>query len=200
MRSLLASALLLPLLAGCLSLGGPEPALRDDAPSAATPTRAEVERLRAENRRLADENARLAAAPAPTCPDPEVVYRGQTVEEVTSDLLFAPGSADLTPAGLARIDGAAERLRRDYAGHRIRVEGHTDTQPIGPGLRDRFATNWELSTARATTVVRYLQDVHGVDASRIEAVGMGAYAPVASNNTEEGRQRNRRVRIAALGN
>lgn len=199
MRSRFAAVLVLPLLAGCLSLGGADPALRDDT---ATASAAELDRLRAENRRLTAENARLSDMPAPalSCPDPEIVYRGETVEEITSDLLFAPGSADLTPSGLARIDAAAARLRRDFAGHRVRVEGHTDSQPIGPFLRDRFATNWELSTARATTVVRYLQDVHGVDPARIEAVGMGAYAPVSTNDTEDGRSRNRRVRIAALGN
>ena len=196
-----AALLALVLAAGCTA---PRPALDpapDDRAADLARLRTEAARLRADNRVLTDENAalRAAAVSAPTCPDPEVVHRGQTVEEVTSDLLFAPGSANLTPAGLTRIDAAAERLRRHFGGHRVRVEGHTDSQPIGPALRERFATNWELSTARATTVVRYLQEVHGVDPTRIEAVGMGAYAPIATNDTEDGRSRNRRVRIAALG-
>ena len=192
------AVVLAALLGGCLSLGAPEPSPLP-APGDDAALRADAARLRTDNARLAAENARLASRVPETCPDPEVVYRGQTVEEVTSDLLFAPGSADLTGVGLTRIDAAVERLRRDFAGRRVRVEGHTDTLPIGPTLRERFATTWELSTARATTVVRYLQEVHGLDPERVEAVGMGAYAPIASNGTEEGRSRNRRVRIAALG-
>lgn len=203
LRTPAAALLLAVLLGGCLSVAPPDPLAPD--PEA---MRAEGERLRGETARLSADNARLAAdnarlaglatRAAPTCPDPEVVYRGTTVEELTSDLLFAPGSATLTPDGLARIDAAAERLRSGFAGKRVRVEGHTDTQSIGPALRDRFASNWELSTARATTVVRYLQEVHGLDPARIEAVGMGAYSPIAPNSTEDGRSRNRRVRIAAL--
>jgi len=158
--------------------------------------RADVQRLRTENERL----RRIAERPAveADCPMPEEAYRGQTVEVLLSDLLFESGSADLTPAGLQRLDEVAARLKLSFAGRRVRVEGHTDTQPIGPSLRTQFPTNWELSTARATTVLRYLQEVHAMDPARMEAVGMGAFDPVESNATAEGRARNRRVRIAAL--
>lgn len=156
-----------------------------------------MQRLRLENERLR-RIAERPVVPASTCPLPQDAYRGQTVEVLLSDLLFESGSADLAPGGLQRLDAVAVHLRAQFAGRRVRVEGHTDTQPIGPTLRTQFPTNWELSTARATSVVRYLQEVHNMDPARLEAVGMGAFDPLDSNATAEGRARNRRVRIAAL--
>ena len=184
-RLLLVAALVLPLGA-CRST---EPALSD--PVAAQDD--ELARLRTENARLRG----LAEAGA-DCPDPELARRGETVEELlTDELFFESGSADLSDAGRDRIGALARRLDRDFRGRRIRVEGHTDTQAIGPTLRVTYPTNWELSTARATQVVRFLQD-RGLAADRLEAVGMGAYYPVASNATADGRARNRRVRVAVL--
>ena len=188
--------LVLPLALASLTLGAcrsTSPALSDPAAQADD---AELTRLRTENERL----RRLAetGAEAADCPDPEVARRGETVEELlTDELFFESGSADLTDAGRERIGGLARRLDRDYRGRRVRVEGHTDTQPIGPTLRVTYPTNWELSTARATQVVRALQDA-GLAADRLEAVGMGAYYPAGSNATADGRARNRRVRVAVL--
>jgi chemotaxis protein MotB len=186
--------LLLPAVLAACTAAQPAASPSDDAETARL--RNDVQRLRVENERL----RRIAERPAveADCPVPEEAYRGQTVEVLLSDLLFESGSADLTPGGLQRLDEVAARLKLSFAGRRVRVEGHTDTQPIGPTLRTQFPTNWELSTARATTVLRYLQEVHAMDPARLEAVGMGAYDPLESNATAEGRARNRRVRIAAL--
>ena len=80
----------------------------------------------------------------------------------------------------------------------IRVEGHTDNVPIAPSLRVRFATNWELSTARATAVVRYLQDKAGIAPDHLIASGYGEYRPLSPNTTPEGRAQNRRIEIVLV--
>ncbi|MDR1560313.1 MAG: OmpA family protein, partial [Clostridiales bacterium] len=75
------------------------------------------------------------------------------------------------------------------------VEGHTDNIPISTA---QFASNWELSAARATTVVRLLVDMAGIPPEKMSAVGYGEYKPVADNSTAEGRGKNRRVDIILL--
>ena len=81
---------------------------------------------------------------------------------------------------------------------RIQVEGHTDSRPLRWDYREKFPTNWELSAARAAIIVRYLIDNVGIDATRLSAVGYGLYQPVASNDSPEGQQANRRVEFALL--
>ncbi|MBI2915445.1 MAG: OmpA family protein [Elusimicrobia bacterium] len=80
----------------------------------------------------------------------------------------------------------------------IRIEGHTDNIPIGGLLKDRFPTNWELSTARATSVARYLQDSGGIDPKILYAAGYGQHRPIADNLTSDGRSKNRRIEIALV--
>ncbi|HHW18203.1 MAG TPA: OmpA family protein, partial [Firmicutes bacterium] len=77
----------------------------------------------------------------------------------------------------------------------IRVEGHTDNWPIST---DKFPSNWELSTARATNVVRFLIEEAGIQPERLQAAGYGEYHPIDSNDTPEGRQRNRRVDVILM--
>ena len=77
----------------------------------------------------------------------------------------------------------------------FRIEGHTDNVPPGKSLRNKYPSNWELSTARATNVVRFLQESAGIDPATLEAVGMGEYHPIASNKTPQGRSQNRRIEI-----
>ena len=67
--------------------------------------------------------------------------------------------------------------------------------PISPRLQDKFPSNWELSTARATNVLHFLQDKVGISGERLSAVGYGEYQPIASNSTPEGRRLNRRIQI-----
>ena len=82
--------------------------------------------------------------------------------------------------------------------HIVRVEGHTDNATIRGRLAQKYPTNWELSTARATNVVRFLQETTGIDPARLEAVGLGEHHPLASNDTKEGMAQNRRIEIALL--
>src|SRR5512139_2535492 len=91
-------------------------------------------------------------------------------------ILFDSGSSVIKKNGKQVLDRVAEILK-GVKGQQIKVEGHTDNVPIGPGLADRFPSNWELSTARATTVVRYLQE-RGVSPSLLSAEGYAEYQPV----------------------
>jgi len=80
---------------------------------------------------------------------------------------------------------------------RIEINGYTDNVPIGPELKSRFPSNWELSTARATDVVRYLIK-EGVSPQLLSATGYGEQDPVASNSTAAGRAKNRRIEIVLV--
>lgn len=108
-------------------------------------------------------------------------------------LLFHPGEAELTPKALQALDGLVGAVVQ--SDRQIRVEGHTDTTPITTA---QFPSNWELSTARATNIVKYLVTQHQVDPQKLSAAGYGEFRPMAENETVEGRQRNRRVDIVVL--
>ena len=109
-------------------------------------------------------------------------------------LLFDSGSTKINVEGQETLLKLAETLRKRQ-GQDIIVQGHTDDVPIRRDVRDRFPTNWELSTARATSVVRFLQDKAGIDPGRCIACGYSYYRPVATNNAEKGRRQNRRIEI-----
>lgn len=113
--------------------------------------------------------------------------------EIVDKILFPSGSDQITGEGkevLKKVSGILKEVKENN----IRIEGHTDNVPIGPRIKDRFSTNWELSTSRATQVVRYLV-AQGIDPEKLLAAGMSQFRPVASNETPEGRQRNRRIEI-----
>ncbi len=117
--------------------------------------------------------------------------KGKMTVKLKDKVLFSSGSAKLGKEGEAALDKVAETLKA-VKGRVIRVEGHTDSDPVpadGP-----FASNWELSTARAMAVVSYLQS-KGVDPTKLSAAGYGQYQPVAANDTPEHRSRNRRIEI-----
>ena len=109
-------------------------------------------------------------------------------------ILFEFGKADLTPEGEKILKKVGEALK-NIKGKKIRVTGHTDNVPIHPDYVHKFPSNWELSAARAASVVRYFQEKPGLDPKDLEAVGRSFYHPEASNDTKEGRARNRRVEI-----
>jgi chemotaxis protein MotB len=108
-------------------------------------------------------------------------------------LLFGPGSADLGEEGRRAIDLIAEPMKGMT--QPIRIEGHTDSTPISNG---RFPSNWELSSGRASTVLRHLIADFGVAANRLSAAGYADTQPVGDNATPEGRAANRRVEIVLV--
>lgn len=112
---------------------------------------------------------------------------------LSGNLLFDSGRADLKPGSVKILDKIAERLKA--MPNEVRVEGFTDNIPVGS---DQYPTNWELSTARATMVVRYLSEVAGVPPARLSAQGFAEYRPVTDNNTKVNRAQNRRVDILIL--
>ncbi|MDH3604067.1 MAG: OmpA family protein [Candidatus Tectomicrobia bacterium] len=109
-------------------------------------------------------------------------------------ILFRTGSAKINAQGRETLLKVADLVRQD-TDHLIMVEGHTDDVPIGIELQPTFPTNWELSTARATAVVRFLHDQGDIAPQRLSASGYSYYRPVASHETEEGRRQNRRIEI-----
>ena len=119
-----------------------------------------------------------------------VERRGLVITILTDQLLFDSGSAQLKPEGMPLMGAVAGLLRKENT-HQVVVEGHTDTVPISGS---QYPTNWELSTARASTVVRVLA-TDGVDSQRLTAAGRAYLDPVASNTTTAGRSQNRRVQI-----
>ncbi|MFB3123550.1 MAG: OmpA family protein [Candidatus Binatia bacterium] len=116
---------------------------------------------------------------------------------VQDNILFDSGKASLKPSGVAVLKKIGKTLQR-FRDRRIQIEGHTDSRSLRWELREKYPTNWELSAARAAIVVRYLIDDVGIEATRLSAVGYASYQPVASNDSPEGQQENRRVEIAVL--
>jgi chemotaxis protein MotB len=113
--------------------------------------------------------------------------------EMVDEVLFDSGEADLKPAGVAVLKKIGGVLAKSNRG--IEVQGHTDNVPIRGALTKRFATNWELSAARAINVARFFQDQIGITPERLSATGRSEYQPRDTNDTPEGRRRNRRIEI-----
>jgi chemotaxis protein MotB len=109
---------------------------------------------------------------------------------MSGDLLYRSGAVDLTPAGRSALDKVAAQLATQP--DEIDVVGNTDNERIGPELRDRYPSNWELAGERASIVVRHLQS-KGVNPGQMRAISAGEYHPVAPNDTAAGRAQNRRT-------
>jgi chemotaxis protein MotB len=112
-------------------------------------------------------------------------------------VLFDSGSADIKKNGKKVLDRVGGILKQ-VTDKQISIEGHTDNVPISPRLQQKFPTNWELSTTRATTVVRYLQEKAGLDPRLLVAGGFAEYRPVEPNDTEERKAKNRRIEIVLI--
>ncbi len=112
-------------------------------------------------------------------------------------ILFDSGSAEVKKDGKKVLDRVAEILNK-VQDKQFLIAGHTDDVPISSRLRDKFPSNWELSTARATNVVRYLHEKGNIDPTILSAVGYSEYRPVASNETKEGKAKNRRIEIVLI--
>ncbi|HEY0664805.1 MAG TPA: OmpA family protein [Gallionella sp.] len=123
-------------------------------------------------------------------------YQNMLSVDLAEQIFFDSGRAALKPGGKEVLNKVAEALK-GYDSKIIRVVGHTDNVPLAKSLQSSFPTNWELSVARATNVVRHLQEA-GIAPERMVASGRGEYDPVAPNDTPEGRQKNRRIEIMLI--
>lgn len=112
-----------------------------------------------------------------------------------AEVLFDSGKAELKQPSLEMLNKVAQVLIDTVPDLSVGVEGHTDNQPI---KYSGWKSNWELSSARALSVVHYLQDEKKIDPFRLSAIGHGEYKPVESNDTKLGQQKNRRVEIVIL--
>lgn len=124
-----------------------------------------------------------------------VTREGRLVIQLPNDVLFDSGSAAVRPLGRATLERVGAVLA-GIAGRRFQVAGHTDDVPIGGA---RFASNWDLSTARAVAVVKILVGA-GVSPQALSAAGFGEFDPVAANGPPEGRAKNRRIEITLVPN
>lgn len=113
------------------------------------------------------------------------------------NVLFDSGSAEIKPGSLDILKSVAEMLNREeFSNRQIKVEGHTDSDQI---IRSsKFPTNWELSSARATNVLRYLVEVENIEGSRVSSSGYSYYRPILPNDSPENKAKNRRVDIVIL--
>jgi chemotaxis protein MotB len=118
-----------------------------------------------------------------------------TLSDLMKQLRFESGEATITSEGYQVLDALITYLKSTAGDRLIRVEGHADHMEIGPSLKSIYQTNWDLSKARAGGVLRYLTEKGGIDSVKLSSVGYGDTKPLASNATEMGRQKNRRVDI-----
>lgn len=123
-------------------------------------------------------------------------YQNMLSVDLAEQIFFDSGSAVLKAGGKEVLKKVGAALK-GYEDKIIRVVGHTDNVPLAKSLRETFPSNWELSVARSTTVVRFLQEV-GVPPERMIPSGRGEYDPVAPNDSAEGRKKNRRIEIMLI--
>ena len=119
--------------------------------------------------------------------------RGQLSVRMLDKIVFKSGSADILPQGMEVLDKLADAIKDST--DTIRVEGHTDDTPISDKLKVKYPSNWKLSAARASAVARYFETKHFINPKRLESLGFSMYHPVAPNDSDENKQRNRRVEI-----
>ncbi len=176
--------------------------------------RRKIDGLDAENAKLKEENASLVKAREEQVRKVSSTYenllekmkseisqgqvtiselKGKLTVNMVDSILFDSGKAEVKKGGL-EVLGKVISILKDVSDKSIRIEGHTDNVPISQALARRYPTNWELSAARAINVARHLQD-QGIDPANLSAVAYGEWKPVATNDTEEGKAKNRRIEI-----
>ena len=119
---------------------------------------------------------------------------GQLSVNLLNQILFDSGKTEVKPEGRKVLQSLGDVLNK-FPDKALQVEGYTDNVQISSRLIERYPTNWELSTARATSVVHFLQDQVGLPGDRLIAAGYSEFRPVASNEQEDGRAQNRRIQI-----
>ena len=161
---------------------------------------------------LRDAQARAAEATAPIAPagpsvdiqdlkrkmdfgDVRLDDSGNVVITLESGITFAPGSARLTTSGQGILSRVARTLDGEFAGRKIRLIGHTDSDPI---RKSGFADNWALGFERARAVAVYFRDKGKIPADSLDLVSRGPHEPVASNKSDSGKKKNRRVEVVVV--
>lgn len=124
------------------------------------------------------------------------VLKGVVYISLSDNMLYRSGSYEVSDKAMETLSKIA-KIIKDYKDYDVMVEGNTDNVPIH---RPNIRNNWDLSALRASSVVQVLQDKFGIDPSRLSAAGRGEYRPVADNDTDAGRQRNRRTEIIITPN
>jgi len=119
---------------------------------------------------------------------------GLTQVTIDGEVTFSSGGTQLTTEGKEILDRVFEVVEQ-YPDRSVMIEGHTDNVPIAEQFQMRYRSNWELSSARAHTVLHYVQTKYNVNTDRIGAAGYGEYRPIATNDTKDGQAMNRRVVI-----
>ncbi len=170
----------------------------------------EAAELKGENQLLRDRLAQKAATPAPGAQytssleeklagtGAEVEMRGgRVVVTLLQQVFFASGSAAITSAGQKSLLQVGSAIKSEFPDQMISIQGHTDNEPI-KRTKDLYKSNWELSTARALSVLHFMIEKVGLSAERCYVAGFGEYQPVATNATSEGRSKNRRVEIVIV--
>ncbi|MFW5698215.1 MAG: OmpA family protein [Planctomycetota bacterium] len=128
----------------------------------------------------------------------EVTWRnGELIIAIDNQILFKSGSNDLSPTARRTLDKVSDVIKDRYAGHYVRVNGHTDNQPI-VRTRNKWEDNWHLAGARARKVLHYLIEREGIPERYLGFAGYADQRPRATNDTNAGRARNRRVEIIVL--
>jgi len=176
--------------------------------------RRKIDDIDAENAKLKEENASLVKAREEQVQKVSSTYesllekmkseiskgqvtiselKGKLTVNMVDSILFDSGKAEVKKGGL-EILGKVISILKDVDDKSIRIEGHTDDVPISRALARRYPTNWELSAARAINVARHLQE-QGIDPGQLSAVAYGEWKPVATNDTAEGKAKNRRIEI-----
>ena len=119
------------------------------------------------------------------------VLKGVVYISLADNMLYKSGSYEINARAAETLSKIA-KIIKDYKDYDVLIEGNTDNVPIS---KTNIRNNWDLSALRASSVVQALQNDYGVDPKRLTAGGRGEYNPVASNDTEAGKQRNRRTQI-----
>lgn len=129
--------------------------------------------------------------------DTSILERGLVIHIKDMNLFFNSGSATLTNDANKTLETVGKIIRSKFANHFIRIEGHTDNLPLSSSL---YPSNWELSSARASSIVRFLLEHFKFKKDKFAALGYADTRPLKENKTEKGRQKNRRVEIVVLRN
>jgi len=160
----------------------------------------EIVKLKGRLNNLEKAKAELEARLSKEISDQEVsvkmMDRGLVITFV-AEVLFDSGKAQLRESSFEKLDKIADVLNTTVKDLSVGIEGHTDDVPI---QRSGWKSNWELSSARALSVLHHLTQTNNISPVRLSATGYGEYRPVADNATSEGRQKNRRVEIVILPN